>query len=231
VEEKRCPGAAPAPAATSTSYTAPIPIPAAIASSKSVSPESPASEGILLAWHHAAADLGNRGQSRPFPTRASPPHNRNPASTLPRDAGAETYSLRNGGLGATAREPSRPKSASCAIAEKLKLDLQETRQTHSARGPLSMNLRSPGSPLTPTLSPSAGAREPKARMIGFRGPMRERPPRGILTPALSPSDGAREERRPRLSSARTPIWFEQLSGSDEKRAGATQPLGRPRCGA
>jgi hypothetical protein len=53
-----------------------------------------------------------------------------------------------------------------------------------------MNPSSPGSPLTPTLSPSDGAREPKARMMGFRGPMGERPPRGILTrPAATLSEG------------------------------------------
>ena len=48
-------------------------------------------------------------------------------------------------------------------------------------------------PLTPALSSSAGAREPVARAIGFRGPMRERPVGGILTPVLSPSEGARED--------------------------------------
>jgi hypothetical protein len=49
------------------------------------------------------------------------------------------------------------------------------------RGRFPLNPSSPGSPLTPTLSPSDGARETKARMMGPRGPMRERPSRGILT--------------------------------------------------
>jgi hypothetical protein len=59
-----------------------------------------------------------------------------------------------------------------------------------AKRPVPLEPQLPGQPLTPTLSPSDGAREPKARMMRFRGPMRERPPRGILTrPAATLSEG------------------------------------------
>jgi hypothetical protein len=53
-----------------------------------------------------------------------------------------------------------------------------------------MNLSSLGSPLTPTLSPSDGARESKARMMGFKGPMRKPSFWGSLTrPAVTLSEG------------------------------------------
>jgi hypothetical protein len=52
--------------------------------------------------------------------------------------------------------------------------------------PLPMN----PSPLTPTLSPSDGAREAKARMMRFKASMREQPFWGILTrPAATLSEG------------------------------------------
>jgi hypothetical protein len=55
---------------------------------------------------------------------------------------------------------------------------------------LGPHLFSTTAPLTPTLSPSDGAREPKAQMMGFKDSMRERPPRGILTrPAATLSEG------------------------------------------
>ncbi len=50
--------------------------------------------------------------------------------------------------------------------------------------PLSMNLSTPVSPLTPSLSPSEGERVPFRASEGVRGPMRERLVGGVLTPAL-----------------------------------------------
>jgi hypothetical protein len=48
---------------------------------------------------------------------------------------------------------------------------------------LPKKLDSPGNSLTPTLSPSAGARAPKAGTVGFKGTMRKPPVGGVLSPA------------------------------------------------